>query len=137
MFLHFPYHYFIGSKTSIFQAFLVPLLLSLHISLGHWYEPVSLIVPVTLYGFSYRRVFTNPHLRHECVIFISKYSKFRPVHSQFRQFPLEHPNHRYFIDPSSITTRPPLVRISCEYKYSLTVALKPFDELITNNYLLN
>lgn len=69
-FLHFHYRYFIGS-TSTFQhklnslysssvylplenlvPFLVPITLSVHISLDVCYEPVGLNVPVTHYGFS-------------------------------------------------------------------------------------
>ena len=50
--ISFPYQYFIGGKSSIFQAFLVPILLSIHIYLVRQYEPVSFLVPVTLFGFS-------------------------------------------------------------------------------------
>ena len=45
--------------------FHVPITLSVHISLGVRYRPVSLIVPVTQYGISYFRFLlyrTDPHL---------------------------------------------------------------------------
>ena len=69
-----------------YTAFNVPIILSVHIALGACYKPVSLIVPVTLYGLSYR-IFLLNHTNYLCrYIHISMYPEFRPVHSQVRQF---------------------------------------------------
>lgn len=53
-----------------FTAFCVPIILSLHTALGACSEPVSLIVPVTLYGFFYSMDFYSTTL----TTILSKYT---------------------------------------------------------------
>ena len=65
--------------------FLVPIILSVHISLGFYFEPVCLSVPVTRYGFS-QRIFLLNHTNYDfSYLYISTQFGFRPVHSQIRQ----------------------------------------------------
>lgn len=78
--------------------FLVPIILSLHISLGLCFEPVCLNAPVTHYGLS-QRIFLLDRTNNDfSLLHISIQSGFRPVHSQIRQSLFGHSDHRYFID---------------------------------------
>ena len=85
-----------------FTAFCVPIILSLHIALGACFEPVSLIVPLTLYGFSYKQFLLSHTNSPFEWIHISMYCAFRPVRSQVRQSFYGHSHHSYFIDPRHI-----------------------------------
>lgn len=53
MYSHVPLH--MNANSSTFTAYPVPIFISLHIPLGAPYKPVRLILPVTIYGFSYSR----------------------------------------------------------------------------------
>lgn len=109
----FPHNRFIGNlSSSTLSAFHVPIILSVHISLGFLYNPV----PTSSRKFD-ARFFINTNLTQPLEpSFEDKlhfYSHiFRAVHSRIRQSFYRHSHHRYFIDVRPITTRPPLVRIS-------------------------
>ena len=67
-----------------------------------------------------RSIFTLPHIPHLFdVQDISILSCYRAVHSEVRQS-IGHSIHGYFIAPRPITTRPPLVRISCRFLMKFT-----------------
>ena len=82
-FLHFHYKSFIDS-SSAFQhrfdslsffvclllrsvPFLVPIILSLHLSLGFRFKPANLNTPVTYYGLSYLQLLLN-HISDDFII---------------------------------------------------------------------
>lgn len=78
--------------------FHVPITLSVHISLGVRYSPVSLIVPVTQYGISYFRFLlyrTDPHLSVRTFLYGKHLD---PYIRGFRQSISDNSHHRYFID---------------------------------------
>lgn len=65
--------------------FLVPTILSIHISLGYRFEPANSNTPVTYYGLSYLQFLLNHISDDFIVLYISIWFWFRPVHSRFRQ----------------------------------------------------
>lgn len=74
-----------------------------HISVGACSEPVSLILPVTIYGFSYIRILlnrtdfqTNGNIHFYILKGLDPY-----IHKFVRYF--YHSHHRYFIDPRRVT----------------------------------
>ena len=86
-------------ETSAFTAYHVPIFLSFHISLGFFYSPATLIVPITLYGISYGRFL----LYHNCPLWTSVITFLLLLHLDLyiRRFVSSsslHSNHRYFID---------------------------------------
>lgn len=93
--------------VSYLILFLVPIILSLHISVGSCFEPVDLKVPARL-NLSHFMVFQSMHFYSTTsttdilCLGISTKSCYRPVHSQVCQS-LRHSNHRYFIDPRLIS----------------------------------
>ena len=78
--------------------FHVPITLSVHISLGVRYSPVSLTVPVTQYGVSYFRFLlhrTDPHLSVRTFLYGKHLD---PYIRGFRQSVVDNSHHRYFVD---------------------------------------
>ena len=78
--------------------FHVPITLSVHISLGVRYSPVSLIVPVTQYGISYFRFLlyrTDPHLSVRTFLYGKHLD---PYIRGFRQLSCKHSNLGYLVD---------------------------------------
>ena len=78
--------------------FHVPIILSVHISLGVRYSPVSLIVPVTQYGVSYFRFLlhrTDPQLSVHTFLYGKHLD---PYIRGFRQLSCKHSNLGYFVD---------------------------------------
>ena len=78
--------------------FHVPITLSVHISLGVRYSPVSLIVPVTQYGISYFRFLlyrTDPHLSVRTFLYGKHLD---PYIRGFRQSYFKHSDLGYFVD---------------------------------------
>ena len=78
--------------------FHVPIILSVHISLGVRYSPVSLIVPVTQYGVSYFRFLlhrTDPQLSVHTFLYGKHLD---PYIRGFRQSVVDNSHHRYFVD---------------------------------------
>ena len=78
--------------------FHVPITLSVHISLGVRYSPVSLIVPVTQHGISYFRFLlyrTDPHLSVRTFLYGKHLD---PYIRGFRQSVVDNSHHRYFVD---------------------------------------
>lgn len=72
--------------------------LSVHISLGVRYSPVSLTVPVTQYGVSYFRFLlhrTDPHLSVRTFLYGKHLD---PYIRGFRQSVVDNSHHRYFVD---------------------------------------
>ena len=78
--------------------FHVPITLSVHISLGVRYSPVSLTVPVTQYGVSYFRFLlhrTDPHLSVRTFLYGKHLD---PYIRGFRQSYFKHSDLGYFVD---------------------------------------
>ena len=85
-------------KCSNSVPFHVPITLSVHISLGVRYSPVSLTVPVTQYGVSYFRFLlhrTDPHLSVRTFLYGKHLD---PYIRGFRQSVVDNSHHRYFVD---------------------------------------
>lgn len=84
-------------------AYHVPIILSVHISLGACSEPVGLILPVTICGLSYIRILlnrTNFQINgniHFCIL-----KGLDPYIHKFVRFS-NHSHLRYFIDPRRVT----------------------------------
>lgn len=55
---------FFDGKFSALSAFYVPNTLSVHMPLGHFYEPVTYPMPLTLYGISYLGILLFHKQRH-------------------------------------------------------------------------
>lgn len=112
-YLSFPHNRFIDYlRISTLSAFHVPIILSVHISLGFLYNPVSTTSRIFDVRSFINTNFTQP-LKPSLSDKLHFYNHiFRAVHSRIRQPFYGHSHHRYFIDVRSITTRPPLVRIS-------------------------
>lgn len=109
--------------------FLVPIILSLHISLGLCFEPVCLNAPVTHYGLSQRIFLLNRTNNDFSLLHISIQSGFRPVHSQIRQSLFGHSDHRYFIDSRPVGNA---VRLRTGFvAFALRLLSAVFTELLT------
>lgn len=72
-------------QTKCPLPFLVPVILSVHMLLGAYFEPAGWIAPVTQYGVSALAYLLN-HADHGYpFLHISMQYTFRPLHSQIRQ----------------------------------------------------
>lgn len=109
--------------------FLVPITLSLHISLGLCFEPVCLNAPITHYGLSQRIFLLNRANNDFSLPYISIQSGFRPVHSQICQSLFGHSNHRHFVDSRPVSNT---VRLRTDFvAFALRLLSADFTELLT------
>ena len=84
------------------MPFLVPIILSVHMSVGVRYKPVGLNVPVTRYGISYFRFLlchTNTFFNVRTFLYGEHLD---PYIRGFRQSVGRHSHHRHFIDPRRV-----------------------------------